>query len=90
MLLICYFEPVGCHSERAGACGPPIVMKVCDGVARASGPLWRGHLARARERDAPATAGETPALQAGTFERAKRRISPWLFPARPIKSKGAE
>src|SRR5271157_2830644 len=32
-------------------------------VARASRPLWRGHPARARERDAPATAGETPALR---------------------------
>ncbi|MGC9996059.1 MAG: hypothetical protein ABSE79_12105 [Terriglobia bacterium] len=30
-------------------------------VARASRPLWHGHPARARERDAPATAGETPA-----------------------------
>jgi hypothetical protein len=29
-------------------------------VARASRPLSRGHLARAQERDAPATAGETP------------------------------
>jgi hypothetical protein len=34
------------------------------GVARASRLLWRGHPARAREQDAPATAGETPALQA--------------------------
>jgi spermidine synthase len=35
-------------------------------VARTSRPLWRGHPARAgsRERDAPATAGETPALRA--------------------------
>ena len=33
-------------------------------VARASRPLWCGHPARARERDAPATAGEAPALQA--------------------------
>jgi ribonuclease R len=32
-------------------------------VARASRPLWCGHTARARERDAPATAGETSALQ---------------------------
>ncbi len=32
-------------------------------VARASRPLWGGHPARAPERDAPATAGETPALQ---------------------------
>jgi arginyl-tRNA synthetase len=33
-------------------------------VARASRPLWSGHPARdlVRERDAPATAGETPAL----------------------------
>ncbi len=33
-------------------------------VARASRPLWSGHPARdlGRERDAPATAGETPAL----------------------------
>jgi arginyl-tRNA synthetase len=33
-------------------------------VARASRPVWSGHPARdlARERDAPATAGETPAL----------------------------
>jgi hypothetical protein len=30
-------------------------------VVRASRPLWHGHPARARERDAPATAGETPA-----------------------------
>ena len=30
-------------------------------------PLWRGHLARARERDAPTTAGETPALRAISF-----------------------
>jgi hypothetical protein len=30
-------------------------------VARASRPLWHGHPARAGERDAPATAGETPA-----------------------------
>jgi O-antigen ligase len=36
-------------------------------VARASRPLWRGHPARARERDAPATAGGTPALQAISF-----------------------
>ncbi|MGD0128212.1 MAG: hypothetical protein ABSF46_22850 [Terriglobia bacterium] len=32
-------------------------------VARASRPRSRGHLALARERDAPATAGETPAPQ---------------------------
>ena len=32
-------------------------------VVRASRPLSRGHLARARERDAPATAGGTPAPQ---------------------------
>ena len=31
-------------------------------VARASRPLWHGHPARARERDAPAVGGETPAL----------------------------
>ena len=30
-------------------------------VARASRPPWHGHPARARERDAPATAAETPA-----------------------------
>jgi hypothetical protein len=36
-------------------------------AARASRPLWRGHLAHARERDAPATAGETPALLAISF-----------------------
>ena len=30
-------------------------------VVRASRPLWHGHPARARERDAPATAGGTPA-----------------------------
>jgi hypothetical protein len=28
-------------------------------VVRASRPLWHGHPARARERDAPATAGGT-------------------------------
>jgi hypothetical protein len=35
--------------------------------ARASRPLWRGQLARARERGAPATAGETPAPLALNF-----------------------
>jgi hypothetical protein len=35
-------------------------------VARASRPLSRGHPARARERDAPATAGETPAPHPST------------------------
>ena len=40
------------------------------GVARASRPLWRGHHARARERDALATAGETPALPA---------VRPWIL-----------
>ena len=30
-------------------------------VVRASRPLWHGHPARARERDAPATTGGTPA-----------------------------
>ncbi len=36
-------------------------------VGRASRPLWHGQLARARERDAPATAGETPAPLALNF-----------------------
>jgi hypothetical protein len=36
-------------------------------IARASCPLWRRHPARARERDAPATAGMTPALQVISF-----------------------
>jgi hypothetical protein len=38
------------------------------GVARASRPLGRGHPARAwRERDAPETAGGTPALQEPSY-----------------------
>jgi hypothetical protein len=40
-------------------------------VARASRPLWHGHLARAQERDAPATAGEMPALQ--------RAVRSWIL-----------
>jgi zeta-carotene desaturase len=39
--------------------------KILGCVARASRPLWHGHPARVRERDAPATAGETPALRSG-------------------------
>ena len=38
-------------------------------VVRASRPLSRGHLARVRERDAPATAGETPAPRPSTVGR---------------------
>jgi len=46
--------------------GHPETMKITrrwTDVVRASRPLWHGHPARARERDAPATAGETPALR---------------------------
>src|SRR5208337_3656249 len=41
------------------------------GVARASRPLWRERLAFARGQDAPATAGETPALQ--------KTVRPWIL-----------
>ena len=50
------------------------------GGARASRPLERGHPARTRERDAPATAGETPALP-GVLER------PGRWPAAPKASR---
>jgi hypothetical protein len=54
------------HGSRScpSANGHPETMKIArrwTDVARASRPLWHGHPARAREPDAPATAGETPA-----------------------------
>jgi hypothetical protein len=46
-------------------------------VVRASRPLWHGHPARARERDAPATAGGTPAPR---FSEQPAALGVYVFP----------
>jgi len=60
----------GSHFQGSRSCpsayGHPETMKIgrqWTDVVRASRPLWHGHPARARERDAPATAGGTPAAR---------------------------
>jgi hypothetical protein len=64
-------------------------------VARASRPLSPGHPARARERDAPATAGETPAPHPSTVGlfswflgvRGRRRVLSWPSIRKPQDGK---
>ena len=63
--LECGSEAAALNSHQKAVAGATALRGAfgSDG-ARASRPLWRGHLARdlRRGRDAPATAGETPAL----------------------------
>ncbi len=60
--------------------GHPETMKITrrwTDVVRASRPQWHGHPARARERNAPATAGGTPAARFSEQGEIPRRL--WLL-----------
>jgi hypothetical protein len=66
----------GCHAEWSWACGPPRETKVAVAVTRVSRlpHLRDGQPVCAGERDAPATAGRTPALQQLFNIRLKERF----------------